>query len=140
MENRTVEKTYLICDIHRPNVKTVLAFVTLINFLGTLFLFQDPLNAVVGSSTEDRQQYGWALQIPFRRPGLQRLPMTDIDLVVASTKADNTSWLDQFLADWPKSIYIVDDSTAGLSVPQNKGHEAMPYLTYANHPFLQEVD
>ena len=140
MENRIVEKFYLVGNIHRPKVKIVLAFTIVINFLGILFLFQDPLSAVVGSSTEDRRQYEWALQSPFRRPGWQRQSITDIDLVVASTRADNTSWLYQFLAGWPKSVYIVDDGTAGLSVPQNKGREAMPYLTYANHPFLQEID
>ena len=62
--------------------------------------------------------------------------MKDIEVVVASTKADNTSWLQQFLPDWPKSIYIVDDAAAGLSVPQNKGREAMSYLTYAICPFF----
>lgn len=52
------------------------------------------------------------------------------DLVVASMRGDNTSWLTDSLPDWHKSIYVVDDQTAELTVPVNKGRESMVYLTY----------
>ena len=136
MENRTVEKTCLVSDIHRSKVKIVSALIFVINFLGILLLFQNPVNALVGSSAEDRRQYKWAFHVPFRRPRVQRPSTRNIDIIVASTKADDTSWLYGILADWPKSVYVVDDATVGLSVPQNKGREAMPYLTYASHPLL----
>ena len=51
------------------------------------------------------------------------------ELVVASLKAENTSWLGQYLPDWTANVYIVDDSVAKLTVPKNKGREAMVYLT-----------
>ncbi|EED15904.1 conserved hypothetical protein [Talaromyces stipitatus ATCC 10500] len=54
----------------------------------------------------------------------------DVELVVASLKEQNTSWYSTYFPDWKSNIYIVDDSTAPLTVPQNKGHEAMVYLTY----------
>lgn len=50
-------------------------------------------------------------------------------LVVASTRKDDTSWLFSQLPDWRKSIYIVDDQNAELTVPLNKGRESMAYLT-----------
>lgn len=56
-----------------------------------------------------------------------------LELVVASLKSENTSWVHEYLPDWPASIYVVDDPDAPLTVPKNKGNEAMVYLTYV-HP------
>ncbi|KAI8631624.1 hypothetical protein F5Y19DRAFT_424360 [Xylariaceae sp. FL1651] len=53
-----------------------------------------------------------------------------LELVVASTKKEDTSWLHTYLPDWHKSIYVTDDARAPLTVPKNKGREAMVYLTY----------
>ncbi|KAI7975122.1 hypothetical protein EIK77_002145 [Talaromyces pinophilus] len=52
------------------------------------------------------------------------------DLIVASMVGDNTTWLYDSLPDWHKSIYIVDDKYADLTVSTNKGRESMVYLTY----------
>jgi hypothetical protein len=52
------------------------------------------------------------------------------DLIVASMIGDNTTWLYDSLPDWHKSIYIVDDKYADLTVSTNKGRESMVYLTY----------
>ncbi|KAK2746789.1 hypothetical protein FQN57_002831 [Myotisia sp. PD_48] len=52
------------------------------------------------------------------------------ELVVASIKSENTTWVSEELPDWPANIYNVDDPDAKLSVPMNKGREAMAYLTY----------
>lgn len=57
----------------------------------------------------------------------------DIELVVASLKQQNTSWYLTYFPDWKSNIYIVDEATAPLTVPQNKGNEAMVYLTYENN-------
>ncbi|KAI3317368.1 hypothetical protein HD806DRAFT_515294 [Xylariaceae sp. AK1471] len=54
----------------------------------------------------------------------------ELELVVASTKKEDTSWLHTFLPAWHKNIYVADDTTAPLTVPKNKGREAMVYLTY----------
>lgn len=54
----------------------------------------------------------------------------DLELVVASMKKENVSWLHDYLQDWTKNIYVVDDPTAPLTVPVNKGREAMVFLTY----------
>ncbi|KAK2742749.1 hypothetical protein FQN55_007690 [Onygenales sp. PD_40] len=51
-------------------------------------------------------------------------------LIVASLKDDDTSWIREYLADWHANIYVVDDPRAELTVPMNKGREAMVYLTY----------
>ncbi|OCL02316.1 hypothetical protein AOQ84DRAFT_443459 [Glonium stellatum] len=52
------------------------------------------------------------------------------ELVVASLVGDDTSWLNEFLFDWKTNIYVVNDPSAPLTVPKNKGREAMAYLTY----------
>lgn len=52
------------------------------------------------------------------------------DLVVASMKGDDTSWLYEHFPTWHKSIYVVNDETAKLTVEKNKGRESMVYLTY----------
>ncbi|KAG5291498.1 DUF3431 superfamily domain-containing protein [Histoplasma ohiense] len=52
------------------------------------------------------------------------------ELVVAAMSSDNTSWLHEYLPDWGRKVYVVDDPDAPLTVPSNKGREAMVYLTY----------
>ncbi|KAI1329684.1 hypothetical protein F5Y16DRAFT_364998 [Xylariaceae sp. FL0255] len=55
----------------------------------------------------------------------------EVDLVVASLSTENSAWVDKFLPQsWTKRVYVVDDSSAELQAPQNKGREAMVYLTY----------
>ncbi|KAI0400902.1 hypothetical protein F4802DRAFT_601540 [Xylaria palmicola] len=54
----------------------------------------------------------------------------ELELVVASVQAEDTSWLHAHLPDWHKNIYVADDPGAALTVPRNKGREAMVYLTY----------
>ncbi|MCJ1384001.1 hypothetical protein MMC17_007116 [Xylographa soralifera] len=51
-------------------------------------------------------------------------------LVVARLKKEDVSWIQQNLPDIQTAIYVVDDPSAEYSVPRNKGHEAMAYLTY----------
>lgn len=50
-------------------------------------------------------------------------------MVVASMKNDDTSWLLENFPDWSKSIYVVDDKRAPLTVAYNKGRESMVYLS-----------
>ena len=61
-----------------------------------------------------------------KRPFAQR---EKLEVVVAQLKQENTTWLYRFFPDWPKKAYVVDDPAAALTVPQNKGHESMVYLT-----------
>lgn len=58
-------------------------------------------------------------------------------LVLASTKEEDTSWVEAELADMLGSngplshaIYVVNDRTAPHHTLKNKGHEAMVYLSY----------
>lgn len=79
-------------------------------------------------------------------PGQEPVPLPQpthpVGVVVASLKRDNTSWIrEQLPRAWKPSIYIVDDQKAELTVPLNKGREAMVYLTYiiANYDALPPV-
>lgn len=54
-------------------------------------------------------------------------------LVIAKLKEENATWAEQIAQELPhlaSAIYTVDDYNASLTVPMNKGHEAMVYLTY----------
>ncbi|GIZ39372.1 hypothetical protein CKM354_000275800 [Cercospora kikuchii] len=57
-------------------------------------------------------------------------------LVLPRLKAESTAWVEQELGDWIDSgllipaVYTVDDRTADLHPPKNKGHEVMVYLSY----------
>lgn len=64
-----------------------------------------------------------SMPMPSSRPEIRK------DLVVASMKGDNTSWLFDSFPDWYKNVYVVDDKEADLTVIKNKGRESMVYLT-----------
>ncbi|KAF2022293.1 hypothetical protein BU24DRAFT_42049 [Aaosphaeria arxii CBS 175.79] len=51
-------------------------------------------------------------------------------LVIAKTKDEDISWMENEIPDQPKAIYVADDPTAPLHPPKNKGHEVMVYLSY----------
>jgi hypothetical protein len=55
-----------------------------------------------------------------------------VELVVASMTKENVTWLNNYLTHWKKSIYVVDDPKSALTVPVNKGREAMVFLTYVS--------
>ncbi len=53
-------------------------------------------------------------------------------VVIASTSKENTAWLAELAnePDLSTAVYVVDEPHAPFSVPKNKGHEVMVYLTY----------
>ena len=54
----------------------------------------------------------------------------DKELVVASLEREDTLWIQQYLPDWKTYIYVADNPQAPFTVPENKGREAMVYLTH----------
>jgi hypothetical protein len=54
------------------------------------------------------------------------------ELVFAAMEASNMSWVEEYLSDWRTNFYRADakHKDVGLTVPVNKGNEAMVYLTY----------
>ncbi|MCJ1251355.1 hypothetical protein MMC30_008587 [Trapelia coarctata] len=51
-------------------------------------------------------------------------------LVVPQTSKESTTWIDDAQLDVEVALYTVDNSSAALHPPLNKGHEVMVYLTY----------
>jgi hypothetical protein len=51
-------------------------------------------------------------------------------VVVAAQASENATWLNEYFPEWEKNIYRVDNASAPLTVPKNKGRESMVYLTY----------
>jgi hypothetical protein len=71
-----------------------------------------------------------------------RYPHISKTLVVASTKSSNLTWLPTASTSyWEPHVYVTDDPTASLTVPKNKGREAMVILTYIidNYDALPDV-
>lgn len=62
-------------------------------------------------------------------------------LVISKTKAENVDWIQQRLPQQETAVYVVDDPTAPLHTPKNKGHEVMVYLTWIidNYENLPDV-
>lgn len=82
--------------------------------------------------------YRWARPVPWydvdplpvdQDSAPLRLGDDDVEVVIASRKKENTAWWGRNLRRWRKNIYVVDDPTARLNIPANKGREAMVYLT-----------
>ncbi|PWY71037.1 hypothetical protein BO94DRAFT_476773 [Aspergillus sclerotioniger CBS 115572] len=51
-------------------------------------------------------------------------------LVVPQADGEDTSWIESELPEWETAIYAVNDPSAPLHPPKNKGHEVMVYLSY----------
>lgn len=78
----------------------------------------------------------------FLRPSFKGIPYQHTNLVTAgsasgptktfvipSLEEDDVSWIHEYLPDWDVARYVVDNPSANLTVPKNKGQEAMAYLT-----------
>jgi hypothetical protein len=85
------------------------------------------------------QMYDYLPQVPIRHlPPSDRPPTTsphDITrtLVIPRLAEEDIGWVAQFLGGdtlLTRAVYTVDDPRADLTVPENKGHEVMVYLTY----------
>lgn len=66
------------------------------------------------------------------RPHVLRSRYRDKELVFAATSSSNMDWVAEELGSWPANIYRSDDKEAPLTVPENKGNEAMAYLTFVS--------
>lgn len=67
-------------------------------------------------------------------PG-EPVPPNERELVFAAMRASDMSWVEENVSEWPVNIYRADvpPGEDGLTVPMNKGNEAMVYLTYVYH-------
>ena len=83
------------------------------------------------SSSSDYES-GGDLSVPVFEAGLPKSPGFNYTrgLAIARLKKEDVSWIDEEDVDVERYIYVVDDPTAPLKPPKNKGHEAMVYLTY----------
>jgi len=56
--------------------------------------------------------------------------LPDKIVVAGKIAKEDASWIEKELPDWQSAIYSVDNQSAPLHTPANKGKEVMPYLTY----------
>jgi len=63
-------------------------------------------------------------------PAQEATHLPDKVVVVGKVDAEDTTWIDNELSDWQHAIYSVDNTSAPLHTPANKGKEVMPYLSY----------
>ena len=66
------------------------------------------------------------------KPGTTNPPGVNYTRSVVMAKAgnDDVEWMNEDLQDLDKKIYVVDDASAPLHPPKNKGHEVMVYFSY----------
>jgi len=76
--------------------------------------------------------FHWSTRSSISRKPVNPYPSLTKSLVVASTTSSNLTWLDPALqtSHWDPYVYVTDSSSAPLTVPVNKGNEAMVYLSY----------
>ena len=69
---------------------------------------------------------------PHYVPGIPKAPGSKYTktLVVPRTSEEDTDWIADELPEWESAVYVVDDPSAPLHPPKNKGHEVMVYLSY----------
>ena len=53
-----------------------------------------------------------------------------VELVVASSAADDTTWLEDYFPQWPANICNDEDSTTDPLTSTNSSHEADAYVSY----------
>ncbi|TVY85527.1 hypothetical protein LSUE1_G000375 [Lachnellula suecica] len=79
---------------------------------------------------------------PPKKP-IDPYPHLTKSLVIAATTSSNLTWLPGALASshWTPHVYTTDSPNAALTVPVNKGNEAMVYLSYIidNYDSLPDV-
>ncbi|KAK2865391.1 hypothetical protein FQN49_003621 [Arthroderma sp. PD_2] len=116
--------------VHRPrqaqriNQLFILISITVVFALYYLFFKSPPRDHAISSTRQQPQ------------PDSRKIAKASKELVVASVKSDNISWIREEVPDWRAKVYVADAgdageaSKSGLSIPVNKGREAMVYLTY----------
>lgn len=109
----------------RSRMKAI--FLTIFIVIALYLLFFSTTESPVKTETSSYAEKHGSTKQPdeLARPAVPRRK----DMVVASMKSDDTSWLSEYFPDWTKSIYVVDDKDAPLTVTRNKGRESMVYLT-----------
>ncbi|KAL2164330.1 hypothetical protein VTH06DRAFT_3546 [Thermothelomyces fergusii] len=58
----------------------------------------------------------------------------------SSVSAEDTTWVHRFLPGRARSVYVADDPSAKLTVPENKGREAMAYLSRPRDDYVRWRD
>lgn len=118
----------------RNRIKAILLTIFIV-FALYFFFFADADSPAKSISSYDKannnyaQRHKAAAQSKAAEEQARPAPRREKELVVASMKRDDTSWLAEHLPDWTRSIYVVDDRHAPLTVARNKGRESMVYLT-----------
>ncbi|KAJ6131741.1 hypothetical protein N7471_006956 [Penicillium samsonianum] len=112
----------------RSRMKAIFLTIFIVIALYLLFFSttKSPVKIETGSYAQIHEHESTKQPDELARPSVPRPK----DMVVASMKSDDTSWLSEYFPDWTKSIYVVDDKHAPLTVTRNKGRESMVYLTY----------
>ncbi|KAL9106293.1 MAG: hypothetical protein Q9227_008693 [Pyrenula ochraceoflavens] len=122
-------------DFLRSRSALIAAFTT---FFVVLFWEQQRRNAYSVANGS------YTIEIKSKPPPSPLQPQHSRTLVVARKKDENVDWIEEQLQNEPRltlAVYTVDDNTtaAAYSVPANRGHEAMPYLTHIIN-YYDELD
>lgn len=90
---------------------------------------QDDENATTPMPVEEALERDWKDRFVKGTPKPVGQNYTRV-LVIPKIKDEDISWMEKEIPDVEKVVYVADDPNAALHPPENKGHEAMVYLTY----------
>jgi len=63
-------------------------------------------------------------------PPEPQVKVEDKIVVIGRLEKENTDWVHEHLPEWQNAIYTVDNTSAAVHTPRNKGREANVYLHY----------
>jgi len=95
---------------------------------------EDPVSPAEQTQTYQQIDLGAVAKVSFQPGNLKPVDESYTKtIVIPRTVEEDVSWLEQNFEDdehFRKAVYVVDDPTAELYPPKNKGHEVMVYLSY----------
>ncbi|TVY90394.1 hypothetical protein LAWI1_G004974 [Lachnellula willkommii] len=95
---------------------------------------EDPVSPAEQTENYQQMDLGAVAKVSFQPGKLKAVDESYTKtIVIPRTVEEDVSWLHQNFEEdelFRKAVYVVDDPTAALYPPKNKGHEVMVYLSY----------
>ncbi|TVY58907.1 hypothetical protein LCER1_G001325 [Lachnellula cervina] len=134
IEANTTEEALQVEDDHPPKPPAPHETPIGTGTKGTPSQVEDPVSPAEQTDNFQQMNLGAVAKVSFQ-PG--KLKAVDESykktIVIPRTVEEDVSWLDQNFEDdelFRKAVYVVDDPSAALYPPKNKGNEVMVYLSY----------
>lgn len=134
IEANTTEEALQVEDDHPPKPPAPQETPIGTGTKGTPSQVEDPVSPAEQTENFQQMNLGAVAKVSFQPGKLKAVDESYTKtIVIPRTVEEDVSWLDQNFEDdelFRKSVYVVDDPSAALYPPKNKGNEVMVYLSY----------